>query len=95
MPARAKRVVRRAAVLILLALAAMPASVIATLAFLPFWSFVERRFGIESVGHSGPADWCFAAVYVAWMTLTGIAWFALTGRARRRLDAERDSSTAR
>jgi hypothetical protein len=94
MSAEATRVARRAAVLILNAVAAMPASVIATLASIPFWSFVERRFGIESVGHSGPADWCFEVVYVVWMALTGIAWLALIRRAQGRRDAERSSSSA-
>jgi hypothetical protein len=34
-----------------------------TIALLPVWSWLEARFGIESVGHSGPADWCYGVVY--------------------------------
>jgi len=46
-----------------LALAAMPAAFIVTLSLTPLWSWIEARYGIESIGHSGPADWCFLAVY--------------------------------
>lgn len=46
-----------------------PLAAVTTLALLPFWSWLEARFGIEAVGHSGPADWCYAVAYVAWVAL--------------------------
>lgn len=46
-----------------IALLAMPAAFVATLLLYPLWSWIEATFGIESVGHSGPADWCFFLVY--------------------------------
>ncbi len=46
-----------------IAFLAMPAAFIATLLLYPLWSWIEATFGIESVGHSGPADWCFLVVY--------------------------------
>ena len=45
-------------------LACLPIAFFVTILLLPLWSWVEATYGIESVGHSGPADWCFAATYV-------------------------------
>ena len=41
------------------------ASVAATIALLPLWSWIEASTGIESVGHSGPAEWCYISTFVA------------------------------
>jgi len=41
----------------------VPAAIVVTLLLLPLWGMIEARFGIEAVGHSGPADWCFWLVY--------------------------------
>jgi hypothetical protein len=43
---------------------AVPASVVTTFLLIPFWSWLERYTGVESVGHSGPADWCYLAVFL-------------------------------
>lgn len=40
-----------------------PAAFMLTLFLLPVWSWFEAAYAIESVGHSGPADWCFWLVY--------------------------------
>ena len=69
---------------VLYAAAALPLSAITTLALLPLWRVIEARYGIESVGHSGPSDWCFILLYVLWLSV-GAAVFAL--RARRRQTA--------
>lgn len=34
---------------------------------MPLWSALERS-GIESVGHSGPAGWCYIASYAVVLT---------------------------
>lgn len=47
----------------------LPLSFIITIALLPLWSWIEATYAIESVGHSGPADWCFWAVYAALIAL--------------------------
>ena len=52
-----------------LALAAVPATFIVTLLLYPFWSWVEATYRIESIGHSGPADWCFIVVYGVFLVL--------------------------
>jgi hypothetical protein len=61
-------------------LASAPASILLTLLLLPFWRRLEQSQGIESVGHSGPAEWCYAAVFVVCVALLG-SLYAL--RARR------------
>jgi len=43
--------------------ACLPVVFIVTLLLLPLWSWIEATYGIESVGHSGPADWCFWLVF--------------------------------
>ena len=41
----------------------IPACFVITFTLSPLWSWIEERYGIESMGHSGPADWCFWTVY--------------------------------
>ena len=43
---------------------AVPVALAVTLLLYPVWSCLERTTGIESVGHSGPAGWCYLAVWV-------------------------------
>lgn len=40
-----------------------PVAFVLTIAAFPFWRWLETAFGVESVGHSGPAEWCFLATY--------------------------------
>jgi hypothetical protein len=46
-----------------LAIVCLPVSFVVTIFLLPLWSAIESRWQIESVGHSGPATWCFVCVY--------------------------------
>ena len=41
----------------------IPLAIILTLMTSGLWSWVERNFGIEAYGHSGPAGWCYLASY--------------------------------
>ena len=41
-----------------------PLSIVTTILLFPVWSWLEAATGIESVGHSGPAEWCYAAVFL-------------------------------
>ena len=52
----------------------VPLAFIATFLLTPLWSWIEATYGIESVGHSGPADWCFEAVYALFVSIVTIAW---------------------
>lgn len=48
-----------------------------TILLVPLWRWIEADFGVEAIGHSGPAEWCFllvfgilmaAALYLLWRT---------------------------
>jgi hypothetical protein len=60
---------------------ALPLAAVVTLLLLPFWRWLEAQTQIESVGHSGPAEWCFGAIYVLALLASFGAWFLL-GRKR-------------
>jgi hypothetical protein len=60
-------------------LVAVPVSVFATLLLLPLWRWIEGSLQVESVGHSGPAGWCFLATYVV-VTGAGAVWSRRTRR---------------
>jgi hypothetical protein len=44
-----------------------------TVLLVPLWSWLDAGTGIESIGHSGPASWCYAAtsgaLFGGWMML--------------------------
>ncbi|AXK73189.1 hypothetical protein DWG18_13445 [Lysobacter sp. TY2-98] len=46
-------------------LVTLPIAFIVTFLLAPLWRWIEAAFGVESIGHSGPATWCFVAVEVA------------------------------
>lgn len=50
----------------------VPAGPVLTLLLDPFWSWLETATGWESIGHSGPAGWCFLAVWAALLVLAGL-----------------------
>lgn len=52
---------------------AIPLSFVATFGLAPVWRWFESELGIESIGHSAPATWCFIATY-ALVTLPAIGW---------------------
>lgn len=57
----------------LILIVSLPAAVIGTLITFPFWNWFEGVTGIESMGHSGPAEWCFVFVYAL---CVGVGFFA-------------------
>ena len=70
---------RRRPLRILLDLAAIallfvPLSVLATLLLLPFWSRLESAAGIEAVGHSGPAEWCYLLVFAVLVSAATVVY---------------------
>ena len=60
----AKPTIRHVLAVLTIVLLSLPVSVLVTLLLLPLWRWLEQHVGIESVGHSGPAEWCFAATFV-------------------------------
>ena len=67
----------------LVVVASMPAALVVTFLAMPLWIGVESRLGIEAVGHSGPATWCFLVVYALFLVGGGTLLRKLL-RSRRR-----------
>ena len=59
-----KEFMKNLATILLILVLSLPFSFIITIVLFPFWSWIEANSGIESVGHSGPAEWCFYLVYL-------------------------------
>ena len=76
------RIRRGLAMIGVIALLGVPVTFLATIALLPLWSEIERRYGIESVGHSGPSDWCFWTVFGVYLFLsaTVVLWLRRSAR---------------
>ena len=55
---------KRLLILVLFAVLAVPVSAILTFLLTPLWSWFEKTAAIESIGHSGPATWCYGVVYL-------------------------------
>jgi len=56
-----------------------PLALIATWLMAPFWRWFEALTGVEALGHSGPADWCYG---LAWLLITTAAFLLLSNRRR-------------
>jgi hypothetical protein len=77
------RLVRTLLALLALIVLALPLSAVVTILLLPFWSWLEASSGVEAVGHSGPAGWCYLLVF-AIMAAGGAALALLRPLARGR-----------
>ncbi len=60
--------------------ASVPAGLAVTIGLFPFWDWLERTTGLESVGHSGPAEWCYLVVYSISVAVLGCAGLFLARR---------------
>lgn len=56
------------------ALLSIPVALLVTILLVPFWSWLEATSGLESLGHSGPAAWCYLAVYLPVVCICGLLW---------------------
>jgi hypothetical protein len=61
--------------------AGVPMAAVLTFLILPAWRWFEASTGIESLGHSGPATWCFIFVYAISICL-GFGVWALASKKR-------------
>jgi hypothetical protein len=75
-----KRGARVALTLLGVILLAAPVGVVLTILLQPLWSWLEARTGLESLGHSGPAGWCYVAV---WMLVASFAGYVVLSRSRK------------
>lgn len=87
------RFLRYLATTFLFLAAMLPASWLITMTFTPFWLWFDESFGIESFGHTGPAAWCFLAIYgILAGTGTALYWHdKLSGRLRTGTHQQDDS----
>jgi hypothetical protein len=53
---------------------AFPPSAIITIVCAPLWRWFELQSGIESYGHSGPAEWCYLATYIVVVAACTVFW---------------------
>ncbi|HEX7977745.1 MAG TPA: hypothetical protein VF461_04040 [Gemmatimonadaceae bacterium] len=67
----------RLAMVVAIVVMGVPFTFAATFALMPLWTMIERRYGIESVGHSGPSDWCFWVVFGVYLCLAAVVWVRL------------------
>lgn len=58
-----KRALKHAGIVLAAAVLAFPTGFIAAVITGPFWDWFERTTGIESMGHGGPDDWVFYALF--------------------------------
>ena len=52
---------------------AVPLTLVITFLLYPFWSWLDVIGGIESLGHSGPAAWCYEVVYLV-LVIAGVRY---------------------
>ena len=76
----AAKALRAAGIALAICLIAAPVAFVATIWLLPLWSWIEANFSIESIGHSGPAGWCYLAVYILILGCTVIIRLAFSHR---------------
>ncbi len=66
---RFSNALKRLVLALLAAAVCLPLTIILTIALLPLWRWIEARYGIEAVGHSGPSDWCFWLIFGAMLPI--------------------------
>ena len=71
---RLRERVRGAFIAVGLLLLCFPLAVVLTFVTAPIWLRIEMRFGVESYGHSGPAEWCYLVVYVLLVIACTFVW---------------------
>lgn len=60
-----------------IAIVALPVAGLLTFLLTPFWRWLESNMHVESIGHSGPATWCFVAIYIVTLLTALTAWLGL------------------
>lgn len=68
--------------LIVIVVLGLPVSAVMTWMLSGFWDWFEKASGIESIGHSGPAEWCYWAVFSVLVFIGSTLWFLIAPRKR-------------
>jgi len=74
---------RNTGTIILIFLISLPLAIFATIVLLPLWRWLEATFKIESIGHSGPAEWCYWTIYFIIVTCLCLIWRYKRGNGRQ------------
>jgi predicted PurR-regulated permease PerM len=64
---------------------AIPSSIIITIILNPVWSWLEMSTGIESMGHAGPAEWCYMLIF--FLLILGATIIILISKQHRQKNA--------
>ena len=83
--AGARRTLRALLAVGAIVLLSAPLSVLATILLLPVWSWLESSAGIEAVGHSGPAAWCYFVTFAIFVGAGVLLFRARGGRGAPKL----------
>ena len=67
--------IARAGIGLLVFSISLPTAFFLMMITFPFWRWFETATGIESFGHSGPAEWCFWLVYGILVLLAVFIWW--------------------
>jgi hypothetical protein len=73
------------------AVLAIPIAFIITILVHPFWRWFEKVSGIESFGHSGPAEWCYWLGYSAIVSI-GVFLYIYIAKRQHLLNVTKRSS---
>ena len=68
--------------MVVVVLICAPVSLVVTLILIPFWRWLESHTGLESIGHSGPAEWCYLSVFILVACGSLLGLWILNGRRR-------------
>jgi len=66
---------RKSVTIIIIMLVGVPLAIATTISTHPFWRWFELSTGIESYGHSGPAEWCYLFDYALFVLIAGFIVF--------------------
>jgi hypothetical protein len=58
----------------------VPIAFVVTISLSGVWSWLERVSGIESMGHMGPANWCYVATYIVLLPVALFGYRQVTRR---------------
>jgi hypothetical protein len=70
------------AIAIAILLVCMPLAIALTIFTASFWSWFEATFAIESIGHSGPAEWCYLVSYGLLVVIATAIWSSVSHAAK-------------
>ena len=62
-----------------------PVAILVTLMAHPLWRVFEEYSGIESFGHSGPAEWCYTVDYLVLCVVACSIYIRLGCRREKRV----------